>query len=154
MDAFSTHDSIDYSPAKRSYIGTHKLSNVHGRNGINATDLASTISALEIDYVDVVETFVEKNRAKVHVNDKVYGPLAVAAAKGFSEICKFLLQQGAQINVDENSISVSLVLAAANGNKDTVALLLQSGANWESNLSPGMTRGLKKEGNLDREILR
>lgn len=79
MGAFSTHDGIDYSPAKRSDMDTPKLSNVHERNGINATDLASTISALEINNVDVVERFVEKNRTKVHVHDKVYvkstGPL-------------------------------------------------------------------------------
>ncbi|KAJ3825707.1 hypothetical protein F5880DRAFT_1610865, partial [Lentinula raphanica] len=50
-----------------------------------------------------------------------------AAAKGYKDTVEFLVQQGAEINVQGGHYRTALQAAADNGYKDIVNLLLQQG---------------------------
>jgi len=65
--------------------------------------------------------------------------LHVAADRGFSEICSFLIAEGAEISaVDENG-ETPLHLAAVSGQVEAVKILLAAGANKNLKNSEGQT---------------
>lgn len=76
-------------------------------------------------FVCVVE---EKKVAVNAYDDEEWRPLHFAASKGFTEICLFLIEHGAEIDARDNSGNTPLHLAAGRGQDETVELLLSKGA--------------------------
>ncbi len=72
-----------------------------------------------------------------NINIKIAPPIALAAGKGHTEIVKFLLEKGANINAKVFGEITALMYASMNGHPQTVKFLLDHGAdvNATSNLS-------------------
>lgn len=69
-----------------------------------------------------------------------YTPMHYAARKGYVEICKILLQNGALIDAQTKSgHATPLHKAAAAGNLDTIKYLIQSGACFDKQDADGQT---------------
>merc|ERR1711964_402996 len=61
-------------------------------------------------------------------NEKGEGLLQKAATNGHSDVCKFLIKQGAKVNAHDSEGQSSLMWAASNSHLETVELLLQNEA--------------------------
>ena len=57
-------------------------------------------------------------------------PLSYAAEKGDTELCKLLLEHGAEVNAEDKNGKMPLHLAKEEGHTETCKLLLQYGAKW------------------------
>jgi ankyrin repeat protein len=57
-------------------------------------------------------------------DDEEWRPLHFAASKGHTDICRFLVQHGAEIGAKDSAGNTALHLAAAKGHADTVEMLL------------------------------
>ena len=79
-------------------------------------------------------------------------PLMVAAENGDITITRFLLERGANANIRPETGATALILAANNGHKDIVAILLDKGsANVNTQIGLGATAlmGAAKKGHRD-----
>ena len=81
-------------------------------------------------------------------------PLSLSAAKGIPGICKALIKLGAKLDHRSRNGYTPLMHAAATGNAETVALLLQSGAELKvSNAVRGEALGRRNEVRLDSPLV-
>jgi ankyrin repeat protein len=73
---------------------------------------------------------VEEHQAMLNpVDDEEWTPLHFAASKGFKEICIYLVEKNAVIDVKDSAGNTPLHLAASKGQAETVEALVFFGAN-------------------------
>jgi ankyrin repeat protein len=94
------------------------------QNGVNAL----TMAAKEGRW-DVVQELLNTANIDVRLNEKGFGTTALifAAASGNTEICKQLLEKGADINRTNGENETALMIASKEGRLSTVKLLLTYG---------------------------
>ena len=73
----------------------------------------------------IYKNTIEENNAKNHAYQT---PLHIAARKGYTDICKLLIQMGVNINARDNYSHTPLHYAALYGYFDIVDLLKHAGA--------------------------
>ncbi|CAB3249987.1 unnamed protein product [Arctia plantaginis] len=95
------------------------------------------------DHQRVGDLIIKARNAKELVNtpdNAGYTPLHYAARKGYTDICKLLLQNGAQIDAQTKSGQASpLHKAAVAGKIETIQFLIQSGAQINKQDADGQT---------------
>jgi len=74
----------------------------------------------------IYKNTIEENNAKNHAYQT---PLHIAARKGYTDICKLLIQMGVNINARDNYSHTPLHYAALYGYFDICKLLIQMGVN-------------------------
>ena len=77
---------------------------------------------------DLQDAFAERADANYHDPDSGATPLMLAAFLGHSDVVKYLLWRGADINAQDHAGFTALMYAAATGYKGTVKYLLKRGA--------------------------
>merc|ERR1712062_340302 len=98
-------------------------------NAANEGDLATVRELIKTTFVDTLE-------------GSLFGtwtPLIEAAANGHKDIVQILLDNGANIDYQDNLGRTALMLAAGNGHKDIVQILLDNGANINQQNNYGET---------------
>ena len=88
----------------------------------------------ENGFTTSVKRLLSIRNINVNVKDDEYGmtPLDYAALNGHVEIIRFLLQNGAEVNVKNNGGIAPLHCSAWNGHVDILHLLVENGANLEA----------------------
>lgn len=83
--------------------------------------------AIETSNVELLREYVEKN---IDLNDNSEGPypLLLALDKPDIEICKFLIENGADVNIKNKKGKTPLFIAYQNGNLDLIKPLIENGA--------------------------
>lgn len=82
-------------------------------------------------YLDVVVELLGKD-VNVNVQFEEKSPLHLAADFGSTEICRKLIQKGAEVNAYDEEGSTPLCLATKSGHLETMRLLIDSGADVSS----------------------
>ncbi len=87
--------------------------------------------------LETVTFLVKEHKAMLNAcDDEEWRPLHFAASKGHTDICRFLVQNGAEIGAKDAAGNTALHLAAAKGHAETVEALVAMGANpTETNAS-------------------
>lgn len=104
-------------------------------------DERSLMSAISGGKFQEVETIVRTTNMKLNfVDENGMTPLQNACYKGDLEICKFLIERGADVNSNEHLHGyTALMFAALGGHSSIVNLLLDSGASTAAVNSVGRT---------------
>jgi len=101
-----------------------------GVQGVHVRGQTPLQLAAMTDNMEVVRMLVDGG-ANIDIADPVNGlrPLHNCATNGCTNVCKFLLQRGADMDAQTDQGDTALHLAAANNHLDIVALLLSFHAN-------------------------
>lgn len=104
-------------------------------------DQKSLMMAITKGDFDEVQTVVRTSNMKLNFADENgMSPLQNACYKGNLDICKFLIERGAEVNANEHVHGyTALMFAALGGHCDIVSLLLDSGASTTAVNSVGRT---------------
>jgi hypothetical protein len=94
--------------------------------------------------IETVKTIIEEDKSLVNyvrqINEAFYIPVLMqAVANNETEIAKFLIQNGADVNKVDGFKMTCLMWAANNQNIDLVKLLLEKGADKNAQDGQGMT---------------
>lgn len=106
-------------------------------NGARFSLLDIAISAGNFEMVKAFSNNTEINK----INDAGLSPLcvAVAAEKPNLDIIKYLVEEGADVNLGNKGVMPAIVMAVLKDNLDIVKILAKSGQNIRRNYSGGMT---------------
>ena len=136
--------------ARRSWLMVHRPDVTKKKpfpSYVHANDFGSALYYIAyLGFIDAVKGLIEPeqpcNRAKmVNTMGGGYGlPLCAAAASGHDDICRILIQDGADIEKEgsdykHRGTGTALGLAARFGRVTTVKVLIENGANVEGNSS-------------------
>lgn len=105
-----------------------KVCNVNRYNkaGYTATMLVSLTKIEDDIYRDVVDRLFHQADVNLKAKQNGQTALMLAASHGRFEICKLLLDCGAEINLQDNDGSTALMCAAEHGHPDIISLLLSN----------------------------
>jgi ankyrin repeat protein len=146
----------DQSPLAGLSQGYLAAAGTAGPNEIPKEDAAFARRASEADEINRLRAMIKDSPDLINARDQ-HGrtPLHEAAVKGQLLVAQFLVENGADIDAKETESShgTALQLAALEGNKDMVELLLQKGANVAAVNKDGMTALHLAAGNGFRSIV-
>ena len=117
-----------------------QIASIISEDGDGIVGITSLMNATINDDTDAVKFFAKSGAAIV--NQKNVGgasALNIAARKGNIEICKILLENGANINITDNEGWTPLMRAALAKNADLVRMLILQGADPRKMNSTGET---------------
>jgi ankyrin repeat protein len=91
-------------------------------------------TACKYNKLEVVEMLISHDRALVNKGgDTGAPPLMAASAFGHTEICRYLVESGCNVDASDRIGMTALMMAVAMGHLEVVRLLLAAGVNVEAN---------------------
>ncbi len=115
---------------------------LHCTTGIQAQkskQAEKLIEAIETNNLDKALIIVE-NIDFVNYQDNSGNSLLIqASSKGFTEVCRKLIEKGAKLDLQDKDGSTALMIAIVGSQKEVIRLLLVKGANLNLQDNKGMT---------------
>ncbi|MBI4708342.1 MAG: ankyrin repeat domain-containing protein [Candidatus Omnitrophica bacterium] len=120
----------------------------------NNEALLQSITNNDIDSIRALISDGADVNVKGTINNRMVTPLVLAAANGYTEIAKFLLDNGADVNARAFSGGSALTLASLQGHNGTVKVLIDKGANVNAKDDNGLTALSEASRNGHSEIVK
>lgn len=134
IQGIESRDDLTRAAGEASRRGhVHILSYLKTRgadlNRPDAEGWSPVLHAAEAGSLETLRFLIEKVGCdpRARTRDRVTA-LMLAADGGYLDVCRYLLDRGANINARSRRGSTALMFAAASGNPDLTALLLEAGA--------------------------
>ena len=84
--------------------------------------------AAQFDHIQIIERLLNVKSLDIDVTDQQgMTALHIAISRGYEEICRYLIDNGASINVITKEERTCLHLAADAGNATILSLIIQTG---------------------------